>query len=201
MFGLRIVKDFLVHRFKAKNRHGLHSPFVYRLVDEIIYDFRAKNVYPEIEKFRKVLAMNKSESMVSSAKTDQLIYRLVADLNPHVVMVLGPVNEITKHYIQKAAPKAIWYTEIDSSPESVDFIFISAEENEQALKRFGDCLPKVHENTMVIINGIYMDKSRKRAWATIKADPKVTVTVDLFWMGLVFFRKGQAKEDFFIKFV
>lgn len=201
MFGLRIVKDFLVHRFKAKNRHGLHSPFVYRLVDEIIYDFRAKNVYPGVEKFRKVLKMNKSGSTASSPKTDQLIYRLVADLKPHALLVSGPVNEMTKHYIQKAAPKAIWNTEIDGSPGSVDLIFISADENEQALKCFEDCLPKVHENTMVIINGIYLDKSGKQAWATIKANSNVTVTVDLFWIGLVFFRKGQVKEDFLIKFV
>jgi len=40
----------------------------------------------------------------------------------------------------------------------------------------------------------------KEAWAQIKAHPQVTVTVDLFWIGLVFFRKGQEKEDFKIRF-
>ena len=34
----------------------------------------------------------------------------------------------------------------------------------------------------------------------IKADPRVTVTVDLFWIGLVFVRKGQVKEDFKVKY-
>jgi hypothetical protein len=201
MFGIQIVKDFLIHRFKAKNRHGLHSPFVYNLVDEFIYDFRAKNVYPEIEKLRKGLSQNKSQSIVSSPKTDQLLYRLVAGLKPDNLIMLGPVNDITKHYIQRAAPNTKLYTDIVSRPEELDLIFISTDGNEQVLKRFEDCLPKVHENTMMIINGIYLDKSRKQAWATIIANSKVTVTVDLFWMGLVFFRKGQAKEDFLIKFV
>ncbi|HEY5325375.1 MAG TPA: SAM-dependent methyltransferase, partial [Mucilaginibacter sp.] len=55
MFNFRFAKDHLWHRFKAKNRHGVHSPFVYRLVDEVIYDFEAKKVYTEIENLREQL--------------------------------------------------------------------------------------------------------------------------------------------------
>ena len=33
----------------------------------------------------------------------------------------------------------------------------------------------------------------------IKKHPKVTVTVDLFYFGIVFFRKEQAKEHFKIR--
>jgi hypothetical protein len=55
MFNWRIVKNYLLHRFKAKSRHGVHSPFVYRLVDEVIYDFRPKKVYSDIENLRKGL--------------------------------------------------------------------------------------------------------------------------------------------------
>jgi hypothetical protein len=46
---------------------------------------------------------------------------------------------------------------------------------------------------------IYRSKGMKEAWAEIKAHPQVTVTVDLFWIGLVFFRKGQEKEGFKIR--
>ncbi|MBL7882976.1 MAG: class I SAM-dependent methyltransferase, partial [Bacteroidia bacterium] len=38
------------------------------------------------------------------------------------------------------------------------------------------------------------------AWEEIKRHPKVTVTIDLFFIGLVFFRKEQAKQHFIIKF-
>jgi len=58
MFNLRFAYDYLLHRFKAKNLHGLHSPSVYRLVDEVIYDFTPKNVYPEIENIRKQLLID-----------------------------------------------------------------------------------------------------------------------------------------------
>jgi hypothetical protein len=35
-----------------------------------------------------------------------------------------------------------------------------------------------------------------RAWEQIKADPQVKVSIDLFFVGLVFFRKEQVKENF-----
>jgi hypothetical protein len=37
------------------------------------------------------------------------------------------------------------------------------------------------------------------AWEEIKAHPKVTVTIDTFQWGIVFFRKEQRKEDFFVR--
>ena len=39
----------------------------------------------------------------------------------------------------------------------------------------------------------------KQAWSEIKKHPKVRVTVDIFHCGIVFFKKGQAKEHFKIR--
>ncbi len=35
-----------------------------------------------------------------------------------------------------------------------------------------------------------------QAWEEIKKDPQVSVTVDLYFMGLVFFRREQLREHF-----
>ena len=50
--------DYIKHRLTAKSRHGTHSPFVYKLTDEVIYDFSAKKVYDDIEKQRKKLLVD-----------------------------------------------------------------------------------------------------------------------------------------------
>jgi hypothetical protein len=52
---------------------------------------------------------------------------------------------------------------------------------------------------MLIFDDIYWSEGMKQAWAQIKAHPDVTATVDLYWIGLVFFKTGQAKEDFKIR--
>jgi hypothetical protein len=38
------------------------------------------------------------------------------------------------------------------------------------------------------------------AWEIIKAHERVSVTIDLFQIGIVFLREGQAKQDFVIRY-
>jgi hypothetical protein len=41
----------------------------------------------------------------------------------------------------------------------------------------------------------------ERAWAEIKADPRVMLTIDLFFLGLVVMRdEFKVKQDFTIRF-
>ena len=52
----------------------------------------------------------------------------------------------------------------------------------------------------MIFDHIHRSKEMNEAWEYIKGQPKVSVTIDLFQIGLVFVKKGQAKEDFVIRF-
>jgi predicted O-methyltransferase YrrM len=260
MLNFGFARDYLLHRFKAKTRHGVHSPFVYRLVDEVIYDFSPKKVYDEIEALRKQLLNDNrtihvidlgAGSRVNNDQTKkisdiarnalkpprlaQLLYRLAADLKPQNIIELGTCLGITTIYLKKAAPEAKVYT-LEGSPETaavaleifghanaqdikeitgnfddtlpgvikeldrLDFVFVDGNHQKDAtLKYFGWCLPKVHENTVLIFDDIYWSEGMKQAWNEIKRHPKVTVTVDLFWIGLVFFKTGRVKEDFLVK--
>jgi predicted O-methyltransferase YrrM len=84
--------------------------------------------------------------------------------------------------------------------DTVDFVFVDGNHQKQAtLNYFEWCLPKVTENTLLIFDDIYWSEGMKEAWTQIKAHPDVTVTIDLFWIGLVYFRKGQVKEDFLVR--
>src|SRR3546814_11634629 len=44
MLNMHLVKSWLQHVMKAKNLHGIHSPLIYRLTDEVLYD---KENYPD----------------------------------------------------------------------------------------------------------------------------------------------------------
>jgi predicted O-methyltransferase YrrM len=260
MLNFRFAKDYLVHRLKGKNRHGLHSPFVYRLVDKVIYDYSAKNVYTEIETIRaELLADDKlitvtdlgagshvnnnrqkkisdiARNALKPPKLAQLLYRLVADLRPKNIIELGTCLGITSLYLKKAAPDAQLFT-LEGCPQTagvasavfnkdgendiqqvignfddtlpgvikdldqLDFVFVDGNHQKQAtLNYFEWCLPKVHENTLLIFDDIYWSEGMKEAWEIIKAHPQVTITIDLFWIGLVYFKKGRVKEDFLIR--
>lgn len=56
-----------------------------------------------------------------------------------------------------------------------------------------------HNDSMVWINKIHDNKENTCLWEALKNHGKVTVSVDLFYCGAIFFRREQAKEHFKIR--
>ncbi|MHA4893438.1 O-methyltransferase [Pedobacter sp. PWIIR3] len=255
------ISDYLKHRLTSKSRHGTHSPFVYKLADEVIYDFKSKTDYKTIEDQRKKLLnddstvtvtdlgagshLNKNrtkkvkqiaKNALKNPRLAQLIYRLAKNNHPKSIVELGTCLGITTAYLSKACPDADIIT-IEGCPETakvaynnfraldldnvelqvgnfdvllptvikehpqLDFVYVDGNHRKDAtINYFNWCLPKVHEGSLLIFDDIYWSEGMKEAWEEIKANPQVTVTVDLFWIGLVYFKKGQVKEHFKLKF-
>ncbi|RNI28444.1 class I SAM-dependent methyltransferase [Rufibacter immobilis] len=85
--------------------------------------------------------------------------------------------------------------------EKVDFVFFDGNHRyEPTLKYFEQCLTKAHEGSVFIFDDIYWSGEMTRAWKKIKQHPQVLLTVDLFYMGLVFFRTNQPKQHFTLRF-
>ncbi len=84
---------------------------------------------------------------------------------------------------------------------ALDMVFFDANHRyEPTMRYFRQCLAHAHENSVFILDDIYWSEEMTRAWEEIKADPAVCVTLDLFWIGIIFFRKSQARENFTLRF-
>ena len=86
--------------------------------------------------------------------------------------------------------------------ETLNFklIFFDGNHSKQAtLAYFEMLLPTITNETVWIFDDIHWSADMEKAWKTIKAHPKVTVTIDTFQWGLVFFRREQPKEHFTIR--
>lgn len=57
----------------------------------------------------------------------------------------------------------------------------------------------VHNDSMLLIEGIYSSKEHTAQWNKLKKQKQVRVTIDLYHCGIVFFRREQAKEHFKIR--
>ena len=102
------------------------------------------------------------------------------------------INVITGDF-KTTLPKAI-------QNKQFDLIYFDGNHTKKAtLKYFEKCLPTAHNDSMFIFDDIYWNEEMKQAWEIIKTHPKVTVTIDTFFWGIVFFRKEQAKEHFTIR--
>jgi predicted O-methyltransferase YrrM len=51
-------------------------------------------------------------------------------------------------------------------------------------------------STIFVLEGIYKTKEMTSVWKSIQADPDVSITIDLYSAGLVFFRQKIAKQNF-----
>ena len=84
---------------------------------------------------------------------------------------------------------------------AVDFVFIDGNHRSiPTLSYFEQCLAKANENSLFIFDDIHWSVDMERAWAQIQNHSSVSITIDLFVVGLVFFNKGIAKQNFILQF-
>lgn len=106
---------------------------------------------------------------------------------------LGNIN-VTAGNIDFTLPEFLRNT------KSLDLVLFDANHRyEPTVRYFNLCYEKAHENSVFIMDDIYWSEEMKQAWNEIKTDPRVTITVDFFQIGLVFFREGKQKQDFVLR--
>lgn len=88
-----------------------------------------------------------------------------------------------------------------SKVSKLDLVFFDGNHRKEAtLNYFEQCLQKANEDSVFVFDDIYWSEEMMEAWTEIKNNYRVTVTVDLFFMGIVFFRKEEVKQHFLIRF-
>lgn len=81
-----------------------------------------------------------------------------------------------------------------------DLIYFDGNHQKEAtLTYFKNCLPTAHNNSVFIFDDINWSLEMQEAWEEIKKHPKVTVTIDTYFWGIVCFRKEQNKQHFTIR--
>ncbi len=85
---------------------------------------------------------------------------------------------------------------------TIDLAFIDGNHRyEPTLRYFKELLRATHPNSMLIFNDIHWSSEMEQAWREIQEHPSVTLTIDLFFIGIVLFRKeNKAKQHFSIRF-
>lgn len=84
---------------------------------------------------------------------------------------------------------------------SLDFVFFDGNHRyAPTMQYFNACLAKCTEESTFVFHDIYWSEEMAKAWNEIKMHPKVMISVDLYYFGIVFFRTNQPKQDFILKF-
>lgn len=81
-----------------------------------------------------------------------------------------------------------------------DLIYLDGNHDEQhTIDYFNKLIHHKNLSSVMVLDDINWSKGMQRAWQYVKGHPEVTVTIDTFFWGLVFFRKEQAPQHFTIR--
>ena len=68
------------------------------------------------------------------------------------------------------------------------------------IKYYEECLKYAENNTLFIFDDIYWSSGMEKAWEHIKKHTKTRVSIDLFFIGIIFIKKELSNEHFKIRF-
>lgn len=260
MFNIWLAKNFIKYKLFSQHRrgHGIHSPFVFDFIINVLNKKATNNKFTEIENLRKQLKSdnsiinitdlgagslkNKSNNRkikeianvsVESKKNAELIYKICNYYNCKNVLELGTSLGITSCYIAsnelnlttvegcrniaEQAQKIFTKLNFDNinlivnnfddelpkqlQKQNFDLIFFDGNHRYSAtIKYFNAALEFITNNSIFIFDDIYWSNEMTKAWNEIKNNKKVRVSIDLFHLGIVFFRKELSKQDFIIRY-
>jgi len=248
------IKSYISFIIKSKNKHGVHSPFVFDLITKCFNKKNPTNFDQLFLKYKKELFKNTSTINVTSNgtisnmrqvskiykstgisnKSAKLLIKLMQYYKPTSVIEIETSLGLSTVALSISLPNSS-ITTIEEctktgniaqnlfnkyqfknikliignfnetlvkqlNKNTFDFVFFNGNHTKKAtLDYFKLCLSSIHNNSFFLFNNIYRNLEMKQAWEEIKKNPSVTITIDTYQWGIVFFRKEQQKEHFTIR--
>ncbi len=83
----------------------------------------------------------------------------------------------------------------------IDAAYLDANHTyEASLRYFNLLLPRLHKDSFLVMDDIYWSKGMKKAWKEIREHSSVSLSIDLFHAGILFFQPGIQKEHYILEY-
>jgi len=80
-------------------------------------------------------------------------------------------------------------------------VFIDGDHRKDSVIRYFNRVAEMSDSkTVIMIDDIYFSREMADAWEEIRKDSRVTATIDIFRMGIVFFRDGLNRNNYVIRY-
>ena len=188
------IASYIKFLYNSVNDHGVHSPFVFGLVSRGFY--RKQPLITDV-KFNPVAGLNNS--------TLNILFRVIAYFKSYKLIVLGDdevataVAETMRQAAEEINTKIWFYSTYVSVPGGVDLAILAGKDTATLLPLMEQLKGDINNDSIAVVANIHESDVMEQAWETIKKDPNVTVSVDAYHLGLLFFRKEQQKQHFVIR--
>ncbi|MDI9366596.1 MAG: hypothetical protein QM541_16690 [Flavobacterium sp.] len=199
--------------------HGIHSPFVFKFVVDVLNDERFFYAFETIE---SIVNAN-----LNNQKINKLLFRIANYYQPKSVLIIDETIGITTSYIALANTDASVYSYFSqaknfekvkavvttcnaenchfvtsiTTKKQHDLVYVDAKNAVLLNDVLQQVLPLLHPQSILIVNNINSSKKIEAQWLQLQTNSTVTLTINLFQVGLVFFRpENKIAQHFTIRF-
>ena len=205
--ALHSVCSFLKHYLTAWNTtgEGIHSPYLFHLVRFVLRDQNPFYCFAEIERERAQMAECDDRTDVG-----QMMFRLVHFMGEHEkrplrIVEMGAKSGIITAYLSAPSSRnevvcLDGNTLFKRAREAVDVAYLHGGYTNEQMKRFADfLLSHLTEKGVLALEDIHASEETERVWKELKADPRVTSSMDMYHVGLLFVDPHYLKRHYKIR--
>ena len=194
-------KRFLVRcaRINHYNGYGVHSPFAYAFITDVIYEKTPYYAYSILKD-----KVGSSQTGLSE-KVNKLLFRIANRVGAGTVYMVGQ-ESVSECYLKKAKAQIAFRffhsgTAAITLGERVDLLFLNHYQNPGLMREdFLTLLPCMTPQSVCVILGIGWSATMKRLWQELIAHPSIGITFNLYDLGIIFFDTTKHKQNYIVSF-
>ncbi len=108
-------------------------------------------------------------------------------LSLNINLICGNLDEVLPASLKKMQVAGLVYFDGNHTKEAT-------------LRYFDECLNYTDSQSVFVFDDIHWSPGMYEAWTTLCAHPKVTISMDLYRLGIVFFNKKISKQHYVLKY-
>ena len=203
-----IKRPFIwICRFRNRCGYGVHSPFAFNFITQIVYEKTPYYKYKQLTKeVKEQINKHPKGWNDASVKVNRLLFRMVNHLQPNVIVSIGQPSS-TSLYLQAAKQDTTLHSYLPQQLDKIttntkiDFLYIHCNKNSQDIQKlFDTVINQIPPTGVCVIKGIHYSSTMKQSWKKMIADPRCGITFDLYDVGIIFFDIQKIKQHYRVNF-
>ncbi|MCX8485836.1 MAG: hypothetical protein ORN53_01400 [Crocinitomicaceae bacterium] len=186
--------EIIKYTWKAKGRHGIHSPFVYDLLDNC---------------FKIPVSRDKIIGISTKIKVHGNTLRCLMQLSKHLkfntlltetrlqTAIGGLANELS---IPSDIQNLSFFNQLEKEQHASIILVTTDNKNDGILTKVKELLPLLDENSLILIDGIRANDLAFSEWKRLKEKTEFHFSADVFHFGILAKRSFQEKEQFILRY-
>lgn len=205
---LPLKRPFIwLRRFRHRRGYGVHSPFAFNFITNVIYERTPYYKYDELLVSQKEQAKQKDCGWdYETGKVKRLLFRVVNYCQPVTIVDAGCLSASSLYL--KAAKEGADYTAAADLSElfleagvPVDFLYVHDYHRPEFVEEvFNICASRSTQRSVFVVEGIRYTPSMMALWKRLVRHERAGITFDLYDLGIVFFDKTKNKQDYIVNF-